>query len=366
MEVAFELLRPTSTAFGVLIYEAFVGHGPYVGAASANEVLQRRRRSEADACLSCAALESDRDYANVAKACVRFDPDQRPTASELARLLEALLPGRAREATAPAPHVDGGYVLEPGEYVEPGRVADNVVRQRAVSSAVQTATDALSGHLWFVTEGALNERGRAHSGKWLASSSVATALRSFETVRADALFGGFADTFVRIVFAGHAIDARDGAFDRELRQYAVRAKFVGDDARSRSVTRHVHCVRAVELAFFKHCHSRYVLCRDEPGQSDNVVERRTPAEFLALLENGEQRQKMCGSVGQAGTREVPAARPRVCAVRAERRPGDALVSTSATRCASPSSNGAASCSTRSSRLWRASATTRRGARTAGA
>ena len=207
------------------MYEAFVGHGPYVGAVSANEVLQRRRRSEADACLSCAALESDRDYANVAKACVRFDPDQRPTASELARLLEALLPGRAREATAPAPHVDGGYVLEPGEYVEPGRVADNVVLQRAVSSAVQTATDALSGHLWFVTEGALNERGRAHSGKWLASSSVATALRSFETVRADALFGGFADTFVRIVFAGHAIDARDGAFDRELRQYAVRAKF---------------------------------------------------------------------------------------------------------------------------------------------
>ena len=90
---------------------------------------------------------------------------------------------------------------------------------------MQTATDALSGHLWFVTEGALNERGRAHSGKWLASGSVATALRSFETVRADALFGAFADdAFVRIVFAGHAIDAHDGAFDRELRQYAVQAK----------------------------------------------------------------------------------------------------------------------------------------------
>lgn len=98
---------------------------------------------------------------------------------------------------------------------------------------------------------------------------------------------------------------RDGAFDRELRQYAVRAKFVGDDARSRSVTRHVHCVRAVELAFFKHCHSRYVLCRDEPGQGESVIERRTPAEFLALLENDEQRQKMCVSAKLALGQYLP-------------------------------------------------------------
>ncbi len=98
---------------------------------------------------------------------------------------------------------------------------------------------------------------------------------------------------------------RDGAFDRELRQYAVRAKFVDDDARSRSVTRHVHCVRAVKLAFFKHCHSRYVLCRDEPGQGESVVERRTPAEFLALLENGEQRQKMCVSAKLALEKYLP-------------------------------------------------------------
>jgi hypothetical protein len=119
----------------------------------------------------------------------------------------------------------------------------------------------------------------------------------YETrVRYSERFGRFADAFVgETLFGGERrwteAAVRDGEWNAMLREWAVAARWPGASDEARSVARHVHCVRGLELAFFGDMYRRHVLEREQAGMSENVDERRTPEQFLALLGSHERREK---------------------------------------------------------------------------
>jgi hypothetical protein len=65
------------------------------------------------------------------------------------------------------------------------------------------------------------------------------------------------------------------------REWAEHARVITLEAATRSVARHVHCVRGAELAFLHSVFRRFVLRRDEDPLND--IERLTVGEFETAL-----------------------------------------------------------------------------------
>jgi hypothetical protein len=225
-------------SFGVLLFELVAGRRAY-----GDKVVDISVRRAAP-CLVVSGDELlDAELLQLTRKCVAPNPASRPTAAGvLAALLE-------RQKT-----------LAVGECVDGARLCHE---------ALVRADAELSGAL-------------AGQTRWAAAADVHSACSAYAELRNDELGGRFVDRFVAIVGGQEALLETAVA-----REWAEHARVITLEAATRSVARHVHCVRGAELAFFHSVFRRFVLRRDQDPLND--IERVTVDEFETAL--GDERRR---------------------------------------------------------------------------